>query len=270
MQDCVSTTSDPSCHSTTEVTTISDLEACCNVEQDFCPNDTPTGATVNKQDTTITKSTGDTELIKAGCPFDTDVDEVLDGLDRCPTTTEQELQLVQSQPSKMSVDDQGCAILSDFVWESTFIQESPAISTKNEMPHLDMLFTVDKDLYAIANAREYPSLVNVQVMDASCINAFNDLTDAGEKRLSAALAINDKGLYTGELPTDSTPVTVGLDFDTDKLFGSKVWKDDPNGVASVSFCLKFSVLSYTDASGTVNVGAILNPFHFMFLSYHSC
>lgn len=253
IQDCVSTSSDTSCHSTTELTTLSDLDACCNIEQDFCPDDTPTGARVNKQDATITKSTGDTELIKAGCPFDTDLDEVLDGLDRCPATTDQELQLVNSQSSKISVDDQGCAILSAFVWESTFIQESPVVSTRNGMPHIDMLFTVDKDLYAIANAQEYPSLVNVQVMDASCINVFDDLTDAGDERLSAALAINNKGLYTGELPTDSTPVTVGLDFDTDKLFGSKVWKDEPNGVASISLCLKFSVLSYTDTSGALLV-----------------
>ena len=241
-----------------------DLDVCCQVERDFCPDDTATGARVYTQDTTITKRNGDEELVKAGCPYDTDSDLVFDGLDRCPGTTDEEIQFVQSQTdaigSKISIDARGCLTLSPLMWESTFIDESPKVSTKNGMPHLDMAFTVDKDLYKIATARGYPALVDVQVMDASCVNAFDDVTKTGAKRLSPTLAIDDKGLFTGELPNDSTPITVGLDFDTNRLFGSKVWTDEPNGVASVDFCLRFSVLSYADASGAFSLmkfGAIL-------------
>ena len=177
-----------------------------------------------------------------------------DGLDRCPDTTADDLAMI-ADSATMVLDEQGCVVLSPQMWEPTFVEEATVLSTMNGMPHLDLLFTVNKDLYTFAKARADLPLLNSQVMDASCINAFDDLTDTSTsapiERLSSLVAENPEQVsYTGEISADAVPVMVGLDFDISKLIGSTVWTEEPNGVASIDFCLRLSVLSYTDASGT--------------------
>jgi hypothetical protein len=242
-KDCVSTNEDAQCHSTTEITTISDLDSCCNVERDYCPNDTPRGATVYTEAKTI----GDV-TIEPGCKSDTDKDGIYDGLDRCPDTTAEDLEMIAASDT-MFLDEQGCVVLSPQMWEATFIEEATVVSKIDGMPHLDLLFTVNKGLSELATARSYPELVQSQVMDASCINTFDDLTDTSTKQLSSVVAMNEQRSYTGDIPTDAVPVMVGLDFDISKLIGSTVWTDEPNGIARIDFCLKLSVMSYADALG---------------------
>ena len=58
-----------------------------------------------------------------------------------------------------------------------------------------------------------------------------------------------QGSYTGEISAYAVPVMVRLEFDISKLVGSTVWTEEPNGVASIDFCLKLSVLSYANALG---------------------
>ena len=174
-----------------------------------------------------------------------------DGQDRCPDTTADDLAMI-ADSATMVLDEQGCVVLSPEMWEPTFVEEASVVSTINGMPHLDLLFTVNKDLYTFAKARADLPLLNSQVMDASCINAFDDLTDTSApiERLSSLVAENPEQVsYTGEISADAVPVMVGLDFDISKLVGSKVWTEEPNGVASIDFCLKLSVLSYANALG---------------------
>ena len=174
-----------------------------------------------------------------------------DGLDRCPDTTADDLAMI-ADSATMVLDEQGCVVLSPQMWEPTFVEEATVLSTMNGMPHLDLLFTVNKDLYTFAKARADLPLLNSQVMDASCINAFDDLTDTSApiERLSSLVAENPEQVsYTGEISADAVPVMVGLDFDISKLIGSTVWTEEPNGVASIYFCLKLSVLSYANALG---------------------
>ena len=240
IKDCVSTSVKDECHSITG--SASDLNiACCNVERDYCPDDTPRGATVSTKLETING-----ETIDPGCTSDTDGDTVYDGLDRCPDTTTKELDMIANS-DKMVLDEQGCVVLSPGMWEPTFVEEATVVSKVDGMPNLDLLFTVNKELYDFAKARADLPLVQSQVMDASCIDAFDDLID------TSAPVENAQGSYTGEISADAVPVMVGLDFDISKLIGSTVWTEEPNGVASIDFCLKLSVLSYADASGTFSL-----------------
>ena len=245
-KDCVSTSENAQCHSTTEITTISDLDSCCDIERDNCPDDTPRGATVYTELKTIGG-----ETIQPGCKSDTDGDGVYDGLDRCPGTSAEDLAMIEASDT-MFLDEKGCVVLSPEMWEPTFVEEATVVSKTNGIPYLDLLFTVDKDLYNFAKARVDLPLVDSQVMDASCINAFDDLTDTDAliEGLSSSVSENVQGSYNGEISTDAVPVMVGLEFDISKLIGSTVWTEEPNGVASIDFCLKLSVLSYADASGT--------------------
>ena len=244
IKDCVSTSSEATCHSTTEITEIDNLDECCNVERDYCPDDTPQGATVYA--TTEEYATSHPDLFgtsgsmlpapSPGCPFDSDNDLVYDGADLCPDTTAKELEMTQDAGKNVLLDDKGCVILPPEMWEPTYDENAAAVSTIDGNPRLDLVFTIDKDLFDIGTLRGYSKLVDVQIMDAVCVDTLEGLIP---------VTIENDGEAAGPIP-----FTVGLDFDTDQLIGTELWTDEPNGVASISFCLKFSVLSYTDANGT--------------------
>ena len=75
-------------------------------------------------------------------------------------------------------------------------------------------------------------------MDAVCVDALEGLIP---------VTIEDNEEASGPIP-----FTVSLEFDTDNLVGTELWIDEPNGVASISFCLQFSVLSFTDVNGMLH------------------
>lgn len=238
-QDCISTISIANCHSTTEITLIDDLQTCCNVQRDFCPDDTPVGATVYQEDTLITKSNGFEENVKSGCPFDTDLDGVFDGLDHCPDTSAGQLQMLQTK--KMFVDNQGCAVLSPQMWDADFVDESPSISTKDDgNPHLDLVFIVDANFYQYSTFLNHTDLVDIKIMESSCRWTVDD------NLLPGSVVMDEKGSYEGDL-AGFTPILIDFDIDADKLVGSELWAQES---ASVVFCLKFSVLSHSDAEGS--------------------
>lgn len=171
-----------------------------------------------------------------GCPFDSDNDLLYDGADLCPGTTTIELEMAQDPDNEVLLDDKGCVILPPEMWEPTYLKSAAAVSTIDGKPHLDLVFTIDKDLYDINKLRGFTKLVEVQIMDAGCIDPLEGLIP---------VTIADDEEAAGPIP-----FTVGLDFDTDNLVDTELWIDEPNGVASISFCLKFSVLSYADVNGT--------------------
>lgn len=222
---------------------IESLDDCCNVERDFCPDDTPEGATVYATSEEYASSHPDLfgtsgTMLPApspGCPFDSDNDLVYDGADLCPSTTPKELEMAQDADSAVLLDDKGCVILPPEMWEPTYVEDAATVSTINGDPHLDLVFTIDNDLYDINTLRGYPKLADVQIMDAMCIDALEGLIP---------VTIEDDEEAAGPVP-----FTVGLDFDTNNLYDTELWTDEANGVASISFCLKFSVLSYTDVNG---------------------
>ena len=251
VKDCISTDAPASytwpfvptgCHSTDAKPDA----ACCTVEQDMC-SDTVRGATVYAEQYTNDKLDAPVE---PGCPFDTDKDGVVDGVDLCPYTTDVEIALAASNPNKVSIDDSGCATMSAPMWESTFVDVTTGSEGAN--PKVELLFTVDALLPQVATSRKYDvanELVAVQVMDASCTNVFDDETDAGDKLdklLPATVAFNNKGLFTGQTPTGSIPITIDLNLNPDNVVGSEVWTTEPPfDVGSIDFCLGFAVLSDT-------------------------
>ena len=254
VKDCVSTQAPATytwpfqptgCHSTDAKPDA----ACCTVEQDMCA-DTVRGATVYAVEYTHPKLDA---AVDPGCSFDIDKDGVVDGVDLCPYTTETEIALAESNPNKVSIDDKGCATMSAPMWESTFVDVTTGSEGAN--PKVELLFTVDALLPQLATTRGYNvanELVAVQVMDASCTNTFDDETDTGDKLLPATVAVNDKGLFTGQTPTGSIPITIDVNLNPDNVVGSEVWTTEPPfDVGSIDFCLGFSVLSDTKSESSL-------------------
>jgi hypothetical protein len=245
VKDCISTQAPASytwpfqstaCHSTSAKPDA----ACCTVEQDMCA-DTVRGAKVYAEQYTNEKLDAP---VDPGCPFDTDKDGVVDGVDLCPYTTDVEIALAASTPNKVSIDDKGCATMSAPMWESTFVDVTTGSEGAN--PKVEMLFTVDALLPQLATTRGYNvanELVAVQVMDASCTNVFDESND---ELLPATITVNDAGLFTGQTPTGSIPITIDVNLNPDNVVGSEVWTTEPPfDVGSIDFCLGFAVLSDT-------------------------
>ena len=191
-----------------------------------------------------------------GCPFDSDNDLIYDGADLCPGTTALELEMAQDANNNVLLDDKGCVILPPEMWEPTYVEDSAAVSTVDGDPHLDLVFAIDKDLYDINTLRGFSKLVDVEIMDAVCVDALEGLIP---------VTIEDDDEATGPIP-----FTVGLDFDTDNLVGTETWIDEPNGVASLSFCLKFSVLSYTDVNGMLYKSLEVEALEVFFTIFRCC
>ena len=80
-------------------------------------------------------------------------------------------------------------------------------------------------------------------MDASCTNVFDASND---ELLPATITVNNAGLFTGQTPTGSIPITIDVNLNPDNVVGSEVWTTEPPfDVGSIDFCLGFSVLSDT-------------------------
>ena len=251
VKDCISNEAPASYTWPFQPTTCHSTEAkpdaaCCTFEQDMCA-DTVRGATVYAIEYTHPKLGAP---VDPGCSFDLDKDGVVDGVDLCPYTTELEIALAKSDPKKVSIDEKGCATMSAPMWESTFVDVTTGSEGAN--PKVELLFTVDALLPQIATSRKYDvanELVAVQVMDASCTNTFDDETDADDKLLPVTIAVNDKGLFTGQTPTGSIPITIDLNLNPDNVVGSEVWTTKAlYDVGSIDFCLGFAVLSDTKSA----------------------
>ena len=267
MKDCVSDQASPdayvwslsptACHSTS----VSVENSCCTIEQDHCPTDTPRGATVyaNQDDYALfhpdlfgaSGSISPTPL--PGCPFDSDGDNVFDGVDVCPDTTQFEILLANNRPEKVTIDDNGCPFLTPFMWDATFIDVTTTESN-GANPSVELLFTVNADLFNVLEARQYiitndintNEMLEVRVMDSTCQNTFDDVADTGDKLLPISVAMDSTGNFKGQTPFDSYPFTFTLDLNPDGIVGSPIWTiDQPYDVGSIDFCLSVAILSDT-------------------------
>jgi len=225
VRDCVSTDPDPNCHSKTSLP-----DAACCAEKDLCTG-TPRGATVSA----------------TGCPSDGDGDGVWDGIDVCPYTTEAEVALANSDPSKMTIDMKGCAVMSESMWEPTFVDVT-TVEANGANPGIELLFTVDANLPLILESRQYnvaTEMVEVRIMDKSCTNTFDDQTLDLDQLLPLTVTVNDTNpAFTGQIPLGSIPITVDVDLNPDNTVGSPIWKmEPPYDVGNIDFCLSFAILS---------------------------
>ena len=227
VSDCVSADSNSDCHNHTSLPDAS----CCS-EKDICA-DTPRGATVNA----------------TGCPSDGDNDNVADGIDVCPYTTPFEVGLANSDPSKMSIDIKGCAILAASMWEPIFIDVT-TVETNGANRGFELLFAVDADLPPVLASRQYDvatEMVEVRIMDENCQNAFDDQTIDVDKLLPLTVTINDENpAFTGQIPFGTIPITVDVDLNPDGVVGSPIWSSSPPfDVGNIDFCLSLAILSDT-------------------------
>ena len=173
VKDCISTDAPASytwpfqptgCHST-EAKPV-DAATCCTVEQDMCA-DTVRGATVYAEEYTNDKLDAP---VAPGCPFDTDKDGVVDGVDLCPYTTDVEIALAASNPNKVSIDDSGCATMSAAMWESTFVDVTTGSEGAN--PKVELLFTVDALLPQVATSRKYGDVLPPDYVQMTDVKSF--------------------------------------------------------------------------------------------------
>ena len=238
VSDCVSTSTDSACHNTTVMPSAS----CCTVEFDNC-NATARGATVytNADDYAVAYPDLANPQNQIGCSVDSDGDNVDDGVDQCPGTSPTEINLATSDPSKMTIDMKGCPILSAEMWEATVVDVTTSESNSAD-PSIEMLFSVNADLYNVLAARQYETsqMTQVQIMDPTCQNTF------GADVLPFTVNMNSKGNYTGNIPTEGFPITVKVDLNPDNTVGSPVWTTSaPYDVGTIDFCLNFAILSDT-------------------------
>ena len=227
VSDCVSTDPNSDCHSQTSLPDAS----CCS-EKDVC-TDTPWGATVNA----------------TGCPSDDDNDNVANGLDVCPHTTQPELDLANSDSSKMSIDMKGCAILAASMWEPIFV-DATIVDGNGANPGIELLFTVDADLPQVLASRQYniaSEMIQVRIMDENCQNTFDDQTIDVDKLLPLTVTVNDENpAFTGQIPFGSLPITIDIDLNPDGVVGSPIWSSSPPfDVGNIDFCLSVAILSDT-------------------------
>ena len=226
VRDCVSTDPNADCHSRTSLPNA----ACC-IEKDFCTG-TPRGATVNS----------------TGCPSDADGDGVWDGIDMCPHTTQAEVALANSDPSKMTIDMKGCAIMSESMWDPIFVDVT-TVDANGADPGIELMFAVDATLPLILESRQYNvanEMVEVRIKDGSCVNTFDDQTlDVAEKILPLTVTVNNTNpAFTGQIPLGSLPITVDVDLNPDNTVGSPIWKmEPPYEQGNIDFCLSFAILS---------------------------
>ena len=242
VSDCISISTVSDCHSTTAVPT--DIGSCCTVERDNC-NDTPRGATVYKTaaEYLLFHSDLDPQPLP-GCSFDSDGDNVDDGIDQCPGTTPTEIAL---DDSKLTIDMKGCPILSAKMWESTVVDVTTS-NSNSANPLIELLFSVDADLPQVLTARQYQTsqMIQVQIMDPTCQNKFDDVTTTGDEVLPLTVNMNSKGSFTGQIPFDSIPISVDVQLNPDNFVGSPVWTTSaPYEVGTIDFCLNFAILSDT-------------------------
>ena len=200
-----------------------DATTCCTVERDFCTN-TPRGATVFTGIPTDTftlqydaKYQKADETIQTGCSYDSDTD----GVDQCPGTTPTEIAL---NSSKLTIDMKGCPILSAKMWESTVVDVTTS-NSNSANPLIELLFSVDAGLPQVLTARQYETsqMIQVQIMDPTCQNKFDDVTATGDEVLPLTVNMNNKGSFTGQIPFDSIPISVDVDLNPDNYVGSPVW-----------------------------------------------
>ena len=227
-----------------------DATTCCTVERDFC-TDTPRGATVFTGIPTDTftlqydaKYQKADETIQTGCSYDSDTDGVDDGVDQCPGTTPTEIAL---NGSKLTIDMKGCPILSAKMWESTVVDVTTS-NSNSANPLIELLFSVDAGLPQVLTARQYETsqMIQVQIIDPTCQNKFDDVTATGDEVLPLTVNMNNKGSFTGQIPFDSIPISVDVDLNPDNYVGSPVWTTSaPYDVGTIDFCLNFAILSDT-------------------------
>ena len=182
-----------------------------------------------------------------GCSFDSDGDSVDDGVDQCPGTTSTEIALAGSYPSKLTIDMKGCPILSAKMWESTVVDVTTS-NSNSANPLIELLFSVDAGLPQVLTARQYETsqMVQVQIMDPTCQNKFDDVTATGDEVLPLTVNMNEKGSFTGQIPFDSIPISVDVQLNPDNYVGSPVWATSAlYDVGTVDFCLNFAILSDT-------------------------
>ena len=268
VKDCVSDQASPNayvwpliptaCHSTVVPNSVDD--SCCTIERDFCPGDTPRGATVVTGLPTDVLALEYAEIyqkanedIQTGCSYDSDTDGVDDGVDVCPGTTPFEIDLAATRPEKVKIDDNGCPYLTPFMWDTTFVDVTTTESN-GANPSVELLFTVDADLINVLEARQYiidndidaNEMLDVRVMDSTCQNTFDDETDSGDKLLPISVTMDSKGSFTGQIPYDSSPFTFTLNLNPDDIVGSPIWTiEPPFDVGSIDFCLSVAILSDT-------------------------
>lgn len=231
-------------------------ESCCNVVKDVCPN-TPRGA--KAYPTVFAHPTlGD---IDPGCPFDSDLDGVFDGIDKCPRTTEVELTKATNEPHKLKIDQVGCALLAARVWESTFVGLTPDTRRRlqaGDGSDLELVFSVDESLPQVLTTNGYDvqqDMVAPEVMDASCQMSINDET-ADDELIPTTSSVNDMGDYTGLMPNEQVPVKVDLSISGENIVDSDVWSSEPPyDSGSASFCVSVPVLDDTGGKISTHVGA---------------
>ena len=135
----------------------------------------------------------------------------------------------------------GCPILSAEMWEATVVDVTTDDSN-SASPNVQMLFSVNADLYNVLAARQYETsqMTQFQIMDPTCQNKF----DADV--LPFTVNMNSKGNYTGNIATEGFPITVEVDLNPDNTVGSPVWTTSaPYDVGTIDFCLNFAILSDT-------------------------
>lgn len=227
VSDCISADPNSDCHSQTSLPDAS----CCS-EKDVC-SVTPRGATVNA----------------TGCPSDGDNDNVVNGIDACPYTAQTEVDLAGTDPSKMTIDMKGCAILTATMWEPIFV-DATTVEANGANPGIELLFTVDADLPQVLASRQYDiatEMIQVRIMDENCQNTFDDQTINVDKLLPLTVTVNDETpAFTGQIPYGSLPITVDIDLNPDGVVGSPIWSSSPPfDVGNIAFCLSFALLSDT-------------------------
>ena len=182
-----------------------------------------------------------------GCPSDADGDGVWDGIDMCPYTTQDEVALANSDPSKMTIDMKGCAIMSESMWDVTFADVT-TVEANGADPGIELMFAVDANLPLILASRQYnvaTEMVEVRIMDGSCTNTFDDQTLDVAKILPLTVTLNNTNpAFTGQIPLGSLPITVDVDVNPDNTVGSPIWKmEPPYEQGLIDFCLSFAILS---------------------------